>query len=131
LATDQSISSGGWVGLGTSSSSSQFVRSTVTLPVNATIIGLILNIRDNVLATGDTVTATVYTSACGFAAPTTTGITAVVTGPSTLATPNCLATGVGSVALTQGTLVSVQITTSSGVGALSSGVAVTVFLQLP
>jgi hypothetical protein len=99
--------------------------------VNATIVGLILNIRDNVLTAGQTVTATIFTSPCGFAAPTTTGITATVTGPNALATPNCVATGTGSVPVTQGTLVSVQITASTGVGALASGVAVTVYISIP
>jgi len=131
LATDQSISSGGWLGLGTSSSASQFTRSSVVLPVNATIVGLVVNIRDNSIDEGDTVTATIFTSPCGWDDPTTTGISAVVEGPNTSEEPGCTGIGTGSVAVTEGTLLSVQIITSTGVGALSNGVAVTVFLTIP
>ncbi|MDU7336920.1 MAG: hypothetical protein E7L17_02270 [Clostridium sp.] len=127
MATDQSISDGGWVGLGTSSSGPLFVTSTVTIPVNATIVGLVLNIRDNTIPAGDTVTAEIFTSPCGNTDPTTTGITATVTGPNPT---NCLASGVGSVPVLLGDLLSVQITTGAGVGALSRGVAVTVFLTI-
>jgi hypothetical protein len=119
------------VGLGTSSSASLFTTSTVTLPVNATIVGLVLNIRDNPISTGDTVTATIFTSPCGFGTPANTGIVATVTGPNASDTPHCFAIGSGSVAVNQGSLLSVQITTSQGVGALSRGVAVTVFLTIP
>jgi hypothetical protein len=108
-----------------------FTTSTVTLPVNATIIGLVLNIRNNPLVEGDTVTATIFTSPCGFEDPTSTGITATVDGPNALATPHCFATGFGSVPVVQASLLSVQITTSQGVGALSRGVAVTVFITIP
>jgi hypothetical protein len=95
------------------------------MPVNATIVGLVLNTRDNPLPDGDTVIATIYTSPCGLAAPVSTNISAMVTGP------NCFATGEGSFPVLQGSLLSVQIITSSGVGALSRGVAVTIFLTIP
>jgi len=131
LATDQSVSDGGWIGLGTSSSQSQFTRSTVVLPFNATIVGLVLNIRDKTLLDGATVTATIFTSPCGFADPVSTGISATVLGPSNDEDPNCTATGTGSVAVTRGTLVSVQLTTSQGVGALPNGAAVTILLTIP
>lgn len=130
LATDQSISDGGWIGLGTSSSQSQFSRSTVTLPTNATIVGLVLNIRDNTLNEGDSVTATVFTSLCGFADPVSTEISATVEGPSDAGEPNCQATASGNFPVLQGALVSVQLTTSSGVGALSQGAAATIFFTL-
>ena len=130
LATDQSVGDGGWVGLGTSSSGPLFVTSTITLPVDVTIVGLVLNIRDNTIPADSSVTATIFTSPCGFTAPTTTGVTATVLGPNTAETPNCLATGAGSVPVTQGSLLSVQVTTGAGVGALSRGVAVTVFLTI-
>ena len=90
---------------------------------------LVLNTRDNTIADEKIVTATIYTSPCGFTDPTSTGITATVTGPVDVDTPNCLATGFGSVSATQGSLLSVQITTDSG--ALSSGVSATVFLTIP
>ena len=129
LATDQNVSDGGWVGLGTSSSAPQFTDSTVVIPVNATITGMVLNIRDNTVAAGDTVTATIFTSPCGFEDPTSTGITVTITGPSDSTTPNCVAIVAGSFAVTQGVLLSVEITTTQG--ALANGVAVTVFLDIP
>lgn len=129
LATDQNVSDGGWVGIGTSSSAAQFADSTVVIPVNATITGMVLNIRDNTVAAGDTVTATIFTSPCGFEDPTSTGITVTITGPSDSTTPNCVAIVAGSFAVTQGVLLSVEITTTQG--ALANGVAVTVFLDVP
>lgn len=129
LATDQNVSDGGWVGIGTSSSAAQFADSTVVIPVNATITGMVLNIRDNTVAAGDTVTATIFTSPCGFEDPTSTGITVTITGPSDSTTPNCVAIVAGSFAVTQGVLLSVEITTTQG--ALANGVAVTVFLDIP
>ena len=131
LATDQSISDGGWIGLGTSSPDTQFARSTVVIPVNTTIIGLVLSIRDKELEEGDTVTATIYTSDCAFNDPTSTGISATITGPNSSEEPNCCATAFGIVSVDQCTLLSVQLTTSAGVGALSNGAAATIFLTIP
>jgi len=131
LATAQTIHDKVWVGLGTSSPDSEFTISAITLPTDATIVGLVLNIRDNIIPDDETVTATIFTSPCGFEDPTTTGIFAKITGPSDSENPNCLATGSGSVAVEQGSLLSVQITTSQEVSALSRGVAVTIFLTTP
>lgn len=131
LATDQSVSDGGWIGLGTSSPAPAFTTSTIVIPVNAIIVGLVLNIRNNTIPVNTSVTATIFTSPCGFTNPTSTGISAVITGPSNSTAPNCLATGFGNVAVAQGSLLSVQIVTSQGVGALSQGAAVTVFLTIP
>ena len=131
LATDQFVSSGGWVGLGTSSSPTLFAISTVTLPVDATIVGLVLNIRDNTIPSNESVTAEIFTSPCGFTAPVSTGITATIIGPSNAETPNCLATGAGSVRVTQGSLLSVRLTTSQGIGVLNRGVAATVLTTIP
>ena len=128
LATNQSVSDGGWVGLGTSST---FITSTVAIPVNLTIVGIILNIRDYRIGSGMSVTAEIFTSPCGHEAPTSTGISVTVDGPRGDQPVNCLATGAGSVYVAQGTLLSVQITTSDGVGALNSGVAITVITELP
>ncbi|MEA4920315.1 MAG: hypothetical protein VB078_05310 [Clostridiaceae bacterium] len=108
-----------------------FTRSTVTLPANATITGLVLNIRDNTLPEESSVTATIFTSPCGFEDPVSTGIFATVLGPSTSEDPSCVATGSGSAAVLLGSLLSVQITTSQGLGALDRGVSATVFLTLP
>lgn len=131
LATDQFVSDGGWVGLGTSSSPSLFALSTVTLPVDVTVVGLILNIRDNTIPAETNVTAEIFTSPCGFTDPVSTGITATITGPSNVETPNCFAIGTGSVEVTQGSLLSVRLTIGQGIGALSRGVAVTVFTTIP
>ena len=126
LGTDQSVSDGGWVGLGTSSSTSQFSRSAVVIPANATITGIILNIRDNELKDNtESVTATVFTSPCGFNNPTTTGISATVTGPNKATDQHCCASGSGEVTVNTCSLVSVQVTSPSG---LSAGVAVTVLV---
>ena len=130
LATDQFVSDGGWVGLGTSSAPSLFALSTVTLPVNVNIVGLILNIRDNTIPAGTNVTAEIFTSPCGFTEPVGTGITATITGPSNAETPNCLAIGTGNVEVAQGSLLSVRLTTSQGIGVLNRGVAVTVFTTI-
>jgi hypothetical protein len=135
LATGQPVNNGAWVGLGNNATSdTSFVKNTVTIPVNSTITGVVLNIRDEVLSDDtDTVTATVFTSPCGFRDATSTGISATVRGPSNSDDPNCVATGFGSVPVTQGTLVSVQISTSSSLreGALEHGVAVTIFVTIP
>jgi hypothetical protein len=130
LATDQSVSDGGWVGLGTSSSEPLFTSSTVTIPVDAVITGLILNIRDNTIP-DSTVTATVFISPCGFTDPVDTGLSVTITGPSDEENPNCVGIATGNVAVSQGDLLSVQLTTGAGVGALNNGVAVTVFLEIP
>ena len=116
--------------MGTSSSPALFTISTVTLPVDVTIVGLVLNIRDNTIPADESVTAEIFTSPCGFTAPVSTGITATITGPSNAETPNCFATGTGSVGVTQGSLLSVQLTTSQGIGVLSRGVAITVFTTI-
>lgn len=130
LATDQFVSDGGWVGLGTSSAPSLFTLSTVTIPVNVNIVGLILNIRDNTIPAGTTVTAEIFTSPCGFTEPVSTGITASITGSSNAETPNCFAAGTGNIEVTQGSLLSVCLTTSQGIGVLNRGVAVTVFTTI-
>lgn len=130
LASDQFISDGGWVGLGTSSSPSLFTISTVTLPADVTIVGLVLNIRDNTIPANESVTAEIFTSPCGFTAPDGTGITATITGPSNAGAPNCLATGTGSVEVAQGSLLSVRLTLSQGMGPLIRGVAATIFTTI-
>ena len=92
---------------------------------------MVLNIRDNTIPDDGTVTATVFTSPCGFEAPTDTGLSATITGPSNDTDPNCLATGTGSVSVVEGSLLSVQLTTGQEVGALSRGVSVTLFVTMP
>ena len=126
LATDQSIENGGWVGLGTSSSQSQFARSTVLIPANTTIRGIIFSTRNNSLTSTQSATATVFVSPCGFAEPVTTEISATVDGATT--DTNCTALGSGSYDVTQNSLISVQITTGPSNLTLSDGVSVTVII---
>jgi hypothetical protein len=125
LATEQALTDGDWVGLGVSSSEALFSRSSVVIPAAATIVGLVLNIRDNVLAEADTVTATVFTSPCGFSLPSSTGVSVTVTGPNP---PDCRETALGFAAVGAGDLLSVKINT--GVDVLNSGIAVSVFLVI-
>ena len=127
LASDQSIGNNDWVGLGTSSS--QFARNNVVIPANAVITGITLNIRTNTLTQGQTVTAAVFTSPCGFASPTNTGISAIVSGANNSETPHCCAAATGTANVSACSLLSVKITTSQGVGALDNGVAVSVALR--
>lgn len=127
LATDQSIGNNDFLGLGTSAS--QFPRNNVVIPANAVITGITLNIRTKTLTQGQTVTASVFTSPCGFATPTNTGISATISGPNNSETPHCCAVGTGSVAVSACSLLSVRITTSQGVGSLANGVAATVMLR--
>lgn len=134
LSTDRPVSSGDWIGAGTSSSAADFTKSTVAIPVDASVIGLVINVRDNVLAEGDTVTATVYTSRGGFAVPVNTGISATVTGPNphgSQISQGGSASGFGIANVNQCDLLSVQIISSAGVGVLSAGVSATVFLMIP
>ncbi len=126
LATDQSIENGGWVGLGTSSSQSQFARSTVLIPANTTIRGIIFSTRNNSLTSTQSATATVFVSPCGFAEPVNTEISATVDGATT--DTNCTAFGSGSYDVTQNSLISVQITTGPSNLTLSDGVSVTVII---
>lgn len=126
LGTDQSIGNNDFLGLGTSSAS--FVRNTLVVPQDATLTGLVFNIRDNALPTGDTATAEIYISTnCGFGAPVATGIIATIEGPNSSETPNCCAFAAASFAVEQCDLISVRITT--GDGAFASGVAATILFS--
>ena len=129
LASDQSISNNGWLGLGTSSSQSQFSRSTVVIPRNSTIREVILNTRNNSLTSAETVTATVFVSPCGASNPVNTGISATVAGANSQS--NCSAVGTGNYSVAQNSLMSVRITTGPNNFALSGGAAVTVILTVP
>jgi len=127
LATADEILSGDWIGLGLSSPSALFTRSSVILPTSATIVGIALSIRANALAAGQSVTAAVYTSPCGFTAPVSVGVSVTVTGPNP---PNCRNAAIVLAPVSAEDLLSVQITTDSGVP-LSGGAAVTLFFTIP
>ena len=127
LASALPVVSGNWIGLGSVSAAPLFARSSVVIPVDATITGIVLNVRDNTLAAGDTVTATVFTSPCGFTAPVNTGVSVTLTGPNP---PTCCAATSVSAAVITCDLLSVQITISGTVVALNSGVSVTIFFTV-
>ncbi|MFC9541870.1 collagen-like protein [Lysinibacillus sp. NPDC056959] len=128
LSTDQSVGNNDFLGSGTSSAS--FVRSSIVIPVDATIKSITLNIRDHVLSAGQIVSAQIFTSSnCGFTAPIATGIIATVTGPNSSTTPNCCATTSANLTVNRCTLLSVQLTTTGG--AFSNGVTVTILLNTP
>ena len=131
LASCRPITGDEWLGLGASSDLYNFAGNTVTIPVNAIITGIVFNIRHNVLLSGQSVTATVYTSPCGFTAAEKTTISATVAGPNSPEDPNCCAVGCGSVRVNQGDLLSVLISPSHGVSELCGGVAATVYLAIP
>ncbi|NGP45073.1 hypothetical protein G4V62_08915 [Bacillaceae bacterium SIJ1] len=123
----ETVQSGHFLGLGTSDL--DFIESTVVIPQSATISGLVLNIRDEVLTAAESVTAEIYVStSCGFIAPTATGITATVMGPNNTTEPNCCAVGTGTYMVEQCDLVSVRIT-HSGNEALMDGAAVTILFS--
>jgi hypothetical protein len=133
LATDQSIKSGGWLGLGTSGSS--FVTSSIVTPKSGSITGIILNIRDKILRDGENVTATLYYSKCGYGTPSKTSVVAVINGPSNSVNGNCITAGTGSYTFTDYKLLSVLIETNAvdetlRSEALSDGVAVTLLTTI-
>ncbi len=123
LATDQTVTNGGWLGAGTLTSS--FATSSVAVPLGAVLTRLVLNIRDNVLPEGAFVTATVFASACGFAQPVNTGLSVTLTGPSNEAFPNCMGIATGTAVIPQGALLAVQLTISPEILELRRGIAVT------
>lgn len=89
-------------------------------------MSLALNIRDNSLAAGGTVSGQIFRSTDGGVTFIGTGITATVTGPNP---PNFFASTTASFAVDISDLLSVQITTSGG--ALSTGVAATITISVP
>jgi len=128
LASDEPIANNQYLGLGTASA--LFPRNTVVIPENAIITGLVLNIRDNPLMAGETVTAEVVISrSCGFTDPISTGVIATVMGPNNAAAPNCCGSTTANYAINKCDLLSVRIVT--GDGALPFGAAVTVMYVLP
>jgi len=117
-----------FVGLGTSSNS--FIRNTVVVPQNATITGIVLNIRDEPLTSTQTVSAEIIRSInCGISFAGT-GIIATVTGPNNSATPNCCNFKAATLSVNQCDLLSVQITRTGSDAALEDGVAVTILFTI-
>ncbi|MGR5880947.1 hypothetical protein ACT7DC_01680 [Bacillus cereus] len=115
LATDQSIATDQFLGLGTSSGGAGgFSRNTVVIPQTATITGLVFSIRDEALALGDTISAEIVISDTCASTTIDTGIIATVTGPSS--STNCCAFATGNFLVNQCELLSVRITMVSSVG---------------
>jgi hypothetical protein len=109
--TDASTSSGAFIGMGTSSSS--FLRNTIVIPFNCELTSITLHGRGAI----QTITATVY-KASGNAFP----ISPVSTLLSTTTTSVIrFSSALGSVLLSQGDLISVQVSAGS-----TDGVAVSI-----
>ncbi len=112
FSTDQSVSNGNFVGLG--SASSVFIRNTIVVPYNCTLSSIVLSTRMQLIP--GPVMATVWVQRPP-GPPIATTLSVLV--PEF----NYFATTYGAVPLIMGDLVSVQVTTGSG---LASGVAISV-----
>ncbi|WP_242980615.1 hypothetical protein [Clostridium vincentii] len=122
------VTANDFVGLGTTSTS--FIRNTIVVPQNATITGLVLNVRDEPLTSTQTVSAQIIRSTnCGISFAGT-GIIATVTGPNNSTTPNCCNFIAASLPVNQCNLLSVQITRTGSSAALENGVSVTILFTL-
>ena len=123
------VSNNNFVGLGTSSNN--FIQNTVVVPQNATITGIVLNIRDELLPTAiDQVSAEIIRSTnCGISF-TGTGVIATVTGPNNSTTPNCCDFNAANLPVNQCDLLSVQITRIGSSAALENGVTVTILFTI-
>jgi len=123
LATPNSVTDTEYVGLGSNSTS--FLQNSIVIPQTGTLTGITLNTRDTNLAPGESMIATVYTSACG-TTPAETSLSVTLVGPTL--DNGCTASATGSVAVTQGQLVSVLITPSPN-STNTGGVAVSLTYQ--
>ena len=121
---------GQFIGLGTTSAT--FPRSSVVIPQNATIIGMVFSIRNNTLPANATATAEIVLSrSCAFPdSLISTGVIATVTGPSSTDIRNCCASTTANLPVNKCDLLSVRITSTGG-GALEDGVAVTILYTIP
>ena len=113
FATDQSVGSNNFLGLGTNSSS--FIRSTIVVPVNCELTSIIFSTRGAI----GTYTATVYKSSSSGLSPVATTLSTTTTSGNYFSVAN------GSLPLLQGDLISIQISWQAG-GALANGAAVSV-----
>jgi hypothetical protein len=127
LATDQSIPNNQYLGLGVTSA--DFVRNTLVVPVNSTIVGLLLNIRNEDLGEGDTVSAEIVRStSCGDDI-IDTGIIATVEGPSVEGNRNCCAFAAADYDVLSCDLLSVRITRTGNTGALMEGASAAILIN--
>jgi hypothetical protein len=119
FASNQSIPSGQYIGLGTSG---VFISNNIVVPVACTATLLVFNTRDgtgNVFPVTGTLVVRPATSSS--TTPIITSLTATVNS-----TDNNCSTGSGSVALNQCDIIAIQIITSVRAPALSDGAAVTI-----
>ena len=124
LATTENIIDNAWLGLG--SASAKFADNTVVIPQNATLTGIALNIRGNTLKSNESVTATVFKSACG-SNPVSTGVSTTVTGPN----PGiCSSFASGSAVVSALDLISVQFKANTTANVLNEGAAVTLLFNV-
>ena len=112
IATDQSVSSGDYLGIGTISSS--FARSSLVIPFDCELTSIVFSIRDESFNTG--FVATVWRQS-GTDSPVATALSAEIAD----ATVAISAIGTGSVSVLQGDLLSVRLSWAAG-GALPQGV---------
>jgi hypothetical protein len=112
FSTDQSVNNANFVGLG--SASSVFIRNTIVVPYNCTLSSIILSTRMQLIP--GPVIATVWVQRPP-GQPMATTLSAVVSEFNYFGVAN------GAIPLLLGDLVSVQVTTGSG---LISGVAISV-----
>ena len=124
LATTENIIDNAWLGLG--SASAKFADNTVVIPQNATLKGIALNIRGNTLKSNESVTATVFKSACG-SNPVSTGVSTTVTGPNP---GKCSSFNSGSAAVSALDLISVQFKANTTANVLNEGAAVTLLFNV-
>jgi hypothetical protein len=126
LSSQQSIPNNYFFGIGIDSI--DFQASSVVVPQNATITGLIFSIRNEPLDLNQSVSAEIYRSTnCGVNS-TATGIIATVTGPNPT---NCCASVPANLSVNQCDLLSVRISRVGNTADLINGVTATIILTLP
>lgn len=121
LASDNSLPNGHFLGLGVTNS--QFARSTVVMPADATLTQLVLSIRDFSKPVGAVLSAEIIAAAAAApATPISTGIIATIpAGAATFAL-----SPVGNFTVAAGDLVSVRFSNSAN-SALPRGATATIY----
>ncbi|MEP7324041.1 MAG: hypothetical protein ABI761_19085 [Saprospiraceae bacterium] len=118
VATDQSVSNGQYLGLGTSSST--FIRQVIVVPFNCTLTGIMFSIKG--ISSGS-FTCEVWKSPGNLSipVPVATGLSAIIPNGTVI----FFASGTGSIALLAGDLISVKFTG----GTLANGVAASIIYK--
>jgi hypothetical protein len=123
LGSNTVANDGDYLGLGIDGNN--FQRSSVVVPLDATITGLAFSIRDESLSAGDTVTGEIYRYA-NCTGPTTgspSGVIVSISGPTT----SCCAFTSANIPVNQCDLLSVKVGLT-GIGSLTNGAAATILL---